>query len=47
MMTDGELRRCDERCIELTHDRDLLAWLHGGRAAADPTDAGSRMAGHD
>lgn len=47
MMTDGELRRYDERCIELTDDRDLLAWLHGGRAAADPTDAGSRMAGHD
>lgn len=36
MMTDDELRRYDERCAELTDDQRLLAWVHGGRAAADP-----------
>jgi hypothetical protein len=47
MMTDEELRRYDERCIEVTDDGDLLAWLHGGRTVADPTVAVSRAARHD
>ncbi len=36
MMTEAELRRYDERCAELVDDPDLLAWVHGGRTAADP-----------
>ena len=36
MMTDDELRRYRERCRELVDDEALLAWVHGGRVAADP-----------
>lgn len=47
MMTDDELRRYGERCAELTDDQDLLAWLHGGRSAADPTTPGRVLGPRD
>ena len=35
-MTRDEVQRYHRRCAELVDDPDLIAWMHGGRTAADP-----------